>query len=511
MRTVVIGALALASGCNWVFGLDPVTLTDAQMDAPDAPLPTVKLSAITPMLIDGAITGQARYVPISPPPQVQYGWRGEMLRDTTINGEDIEVGYDFAESAQTWRLVYTLQGGIPHEVHWKPSATSRPGHAVSLQLTPNDRATPPASGTFHLLATGPEVPTIWFFPRVYTTNTWTLDASPPPNTTEPRQIDSNFTSAFTKPIAGEKRVPDPVKDFEVLLEYDETAAANLCTIATGSAAFRIELANGSSVVQPTWSTSKPPAGTYSVKTGNELEMKINVAAANGLADLNDVLKYQVVTYAPAGGIPLHHHAEPGMPLPVPAGILLAKCAANPADAVPSFNTPTDAALATVGTLAYATKPLPIDGGPMVQNGVEQSVVDADGSFDINYAGVAFATAPAIDGVSITITNATTIAIPAGGATASLDFDLSIDSPVVELYEATLYRVNAGALVPIREFTFTEKPLVFDRVQGQPAGTSYVFAIRVIRGASANAANGDFTVWSGPQSLGLTHTQAFTLD
>lgn len=39
-------------------------------------------------------------------------------------------------------------------------------------------------------------------------------------------------------------------------------------------------------------------------------------------------------------------------------------------------------------------------------------------------------------------------------------------------------------------------------------TRYSFGIR---GGVANAANGDFTMWSGPQSLELTHTQGFTFD
>lgn len=507
--TVVIGALALTSGCNWVFGLDPVRLTDATIvDAvPDANLPTVKLSAITPMLnVDGEPTQQAAFTTISPPPTVQYGHRGEALIDTTIVGDDVWVGYDLAESPDIWRLAYTLAGGVPHEVHWRPSESMRPGRAVALQLTASDRDPVPATGTFILDSTG--APSVWQQPRAYTTNTWTIDPSPPPDGTVPTIINSNYAGMFTTAIAGEKRKPDPVKDWEVLLEYDDSASLSRCTVAHGTAAFHIDLAVGTAAVKPPFSINVKP-GNYTL-SGDGTETIINLLGANGLSGGSDVKRYQVVTFGPAGAIPLHHQIEPGIPLPVPVGILLAKCVEAP-DTLPGFAFPSDIGLATVGTVMYATKDLPIDGGAFVRNGIEQSIVGDMGPFTVNFTRCAFAVSPTIDTVSVNITNATAVAIPAGGTTASLNFDASVANPVIDMYEATLYRVSGASLVPIREFTFTEKPLVFDRDQGQPAGTRYVFAIRVIRGASGNAANGDFRVWGNTQTLGVTHTQAFTLD
>jgi hypothetical protein len=508
MRTVVLGALALGSGCNWVFGLDPVTLTDAQINdaPPDAMLPSVKLSAITPMLTTaGATTGQATFVPISPPPRVQYGRRGEALTDATISGQDVFVGYDFAEATETWRLVYTLEGGVPHEVHWKPSVVDRPGHAVSLQLTPNDREAVPAPGVFRLNATG--APSNWLLPRVYTTNTWTVDLSPPPDVMTATQINSNFAGSFTKPMAGAKRKPDPAKDFVVLAEYDESAAANACTVLKGSAAFHIDLATGAGPAAP-W-TVNIKNGTYIV-SGDGVPTIANLIGTYNLAGAADVKRYQVLTFGPGGSIPLHRHTEPGVPLPVPVGLLLAKCEEGP-DMVPPFGFPSDIGLPTIGTLMYATKDLPIDGGPMVRNGLAQSIVGDMGPFNADLRFSAYATLPTIDGASISITGASTVAIPAGGATADLDFAWSVNDPVIELYEATLYKISGGALVPIREFTFTEKPLRFDRATGEAAGTRYVFQIRVIRGASANTVNADFTVWGNTQTLGVTYTQSFTLD
>jgi hypothetical protein len=130
---------------------------------------------------------------------------------------------------------------------------------------------------------------------------------------------------------------------------------------------------------------------------------------------------------------------------------------------------------------------------------------------MNHANAAFAVMPTVDNASVSITSMGVTSIPAGGPTASLDFMLAGSDPLVDLYEATLYRVDGSQLVPVREFTFTEKPLIFDRDQGQPAGSRYVFAIRAIRGASANTVKGDFTVWGNTQALGVTHTQAFFLD
>ncbi len=508
MRTVVLGALgalALGSGCNWVFGLDPVTLT--VVDAmPDAQLPSVQLSAITPMLTaEGATTGQASFVPIEPPPRVQYGRRGEELTETTIDGQDVYVGYAFENLMETWRLVYTLDGGVPHEVHWKPNVTSRQGHAVTLQLTPNDRDPVPTPGVFALKATN--APSVWMNPRAYTTNTWTVELSPPPDTAVPTQVNHDYAGNFTKPMAGPKRKPDPTRDFEVLVEYDDTAASGACMIAKGSAAFRIDLATGAGST-PTWSANVKN-GTYLVD-GDGIATITDLITTHDLQNANDIERYQVLTYGPGGSIPLHRHAEPGVPLPVPAGILLAKCTDGP-PTVPSFAFPSDIALPTIGTLMYTTKALPLAGGPMVKNGLAHSIVGDLGPFNADFRFSGFPVSPTIDGASIKITEASTVAIPAGGATADLDFGASVSNPLVDLYEATLYKLQGSALVPIREFTFTEKPLRFNRATGEPPGTRYVFQIRMIRGASANTANADFTVWSVSQWLGVTYTQSFTLD
>lgn len=513
MRTVVLGALALTSGCNWVFGLDPVTLTDAQVDdVPlDARLPTVKLSAITPMLAsDGSTTSQAAFAPITPAPMVQYGRRGEALVDTTYTSVDVPVGYDFAEASETWRFVYTLAGGVPHEIHWKPSATTNPGHAVVLQLAPNDRAPAPTSGTFRLKANG--APATWFLPRVYTTNTWTVDLSPPPDIMMATQINSDFAGMFTRPIAGSKRTPDPVKDFEILLEYDDALATNTCTAVKGSASFRIDLATGSSIDPvPSFLPDTKP-GNY-VVTGNAAAVIPNLAGANGLT-LTDISKHQVIVYGPGGNIPLHHQREQGIPLPIPIGILLAKCtnAVLVGDRLPDFGYPSSVDLPTIATLMYSTRPILLANNlASVQNGLEVSTVGTDGPFTLPLANATFVGEPKVDGVSINLKDVTdVVAIPAGGATASLDFQLVGTTPLVDFYEATLYRVDGANLIPVREFSFAEKPLLFDRDQNLPAATQFVFAIRAIRGASANVANGDFSVWGNTQTLGLTHTQIFTL-
>lgn len=510
MRTVVLGALALTSGCNWVFGLDPVTLTDAQVDdVPlDARLPTVKLSAITPMLAsDGSTTMQAAFAPITPAPMVQYGRRGEALVDTMYTSVDVPVGYDFAEASETWRFVYTLAGGVPHEIHWKPSATTNPGHVVVLQLAPNDRAPAPASGVFQLDPEGVLLP--WVMPRVYTTNTWTVDLSPPSVGT---QINSDFAGMFTRPIAGSKRTPDPVKDFEVLLEYEDSLAANACTAVKTSAAFRIDLATGSSIdPNPSMLPDTKP-GTY-VVTGNAAAVIPNLAGANGLT-LSDISKYQVITYGPGGNIPLHHQREQSIPLPVPVGILLAKCtnAILVGDRLPDFGYPSRIDLPTIATLMYGTRPILLANNlASVQNGLEVSTVGTEGPFTLPLANATFVGEPKVDGMSINLKDVTdVVAIPAGGATASLDFQLVGTTPLVDFYEATLFRVDGANLVPVREFTFAEKPLLFERDQSLPAATQFVFAIRAIRGASANVANGDFSVWGNTQTLGVTHTQIFTL-
>lgn len=513
MRTVVLGAIALGSGCNWVFGLDPVRLTDAQINdaPPDARLPTVKLSGITPMLNEGATTGQAILVPLAPEPTVQYGRIGEALVDTVYNGQDVPVGYEFAESAEIWRLVYTLPGRVPHEVHWKPSASTRPGHAVVLQLTASERADVPSGGVFTLSPTNPPS---WVTPRVYTTNTWTLTSMPGKTATS---VTASFDTAATVAIAGEKRKPDPAKDFEVVIDYKLSTDDSRCTVASGAAAFRVDLSTGMDDGVPQAFDTNAKPGTYRLGAIDASSPQTNVGLSNGLNPATDVVVYQVITYGPAGGIPLYHQREDvGVDdsIPVPPGILLALCIDRPEpDAIPGFAYPSRVPLPTIATLMFATIPLPVaTGGPYVRGLVSLSTMGTQGPFDaLNFTNMTLPIDPTIDGVSVKITEATTPAIPAGGATAELAFGLTSSAALVDLYEATLYKIDGTELVPLREFTFTELPLRFDRAQGQAPGTRYVLTIRAIRGASANAKNADFTVWNNTQILNVTHTHAFTLD
>ena len=515
--TSLTSLVSLASGCNWVFGLDPVTLTDAAAgDVPiDARLPTVKLSAITPMLTgDGGTTMQATYVPITPAPRVQYGRVGQPLVDTSYTGVDVQVGYEFAEATETWRLVYTLAGGVPHEVHWRPSAISRPGHATVLQLTPNDREAVPTPGTFVLDATG--APSTWEAPRVYTTNTWTVDPGAAPDTGVPTRVTSDFASMFTTAMAGPKRKPDPTKDLEVLLDYDTTAAASRCMVAKGSAAFHIDLATGTSPdASPPIYSSTLLVDNYTI-TGNAFGLLTNLTGASGVS-LSAVSKIQTVTYGPGGSIPLHFQRETAAPLPIslpiPVGILLAKCIDAPTDQLPRFTRPIRASLATVGSLGFVTTPITLANGQVtIQNGLVTSSMGTGTSFTMSFDHAAFAAAPTVDGTSVNVkTETSEVALSGGGSTALLDFEIAGGAtPLADFYEATLYRVDGADLVPVREFTFTERPLRFDRDQGQPSGSKYVFGIHVIHGASANVANGDFSVWGNTQTLGVTYTQIFTL-
>lgn len=527
MRTVVLGALALGSGCNWVFGLDPVRLTDAQIVdvVPDARLPTVKLSAITPMLTStGGITKQASFTAIEPKPVVRYGKIGEPLIDTVIEGEDVWVGYDFGEAAEPWRLVYTIPGEVPHEVIWKPSASAETGHAVALRLTPNDRGDVPPGSQFRLVPGSP--PVLWHEPRVYTTNAWTVERAPKADVAG--EIISHYAQSDTVPIAGTKRKPDPSNDYEVIVDYDISSANPLCYVAKGSVAMRIDLANGTSQDSPvqSWSIStvagqKVPAVLF------DDEVRTNLVLANGFPESEgfaNITKVELVTYGPGGAIPLHHQTDdainelaigpkPTDPVPVPVGMLLARCVNNTQTNVAAYAFPSRAGQAMIGTIMYATVPIQLaDGGPSVRNLMETSSVSSDSSFNLAFTGSGFATDPIIDATPVKLVRGgSLVSVPSGGTTASLDFSLTVDEMNVDLYEATLYRVDGTSLVPLREFTFTEKPLRFDRNYGQPAGTRYVFAIRAIRGMAASPKQGDFTKWSNTQTLGLTHTQVFTLD
>ena len=515
MRTVALGALGLVlgAGCNQIFGLDPVVLSDAPVfDAvPDANLPSVHLARLTPQLnMNGAPVFQGELGALTPAPRVQYGRIGEALADATGNATgDFFVDYPYAELDAPWRFVYTLAGGVPHEVHWRPTL-AKPGFAVAFEMTPADREPVPATTQVSLHPLSP--PASWMDPRIYTTNTWTVADSV--NVQAANDLRSDYGSSFTREIGGPKRKPDPTKDFFVLLEYGPSGST--CTVARGSATFRYDLSTGTSP-DPTQPSFQPNlvvgAGTptWLLQATNDTVFQFALAEAHGFSmPTTQIPKQQLVTFGPSGGIPLYRHTEPGIGMPVPSGILLAKCSAHPVNELPSFSTATRISFSYIGTVMFTTPMIQLADGPMVAHGVSVSSAQSLGPFTLTF-GVSIPYAPNIDGVPVNLSiGGTVAAVPATTAAAELDFSLAVTGASVDMYEATLFRVDANKLVPVREFTFVEKPLRFDRDQGLPADTKFVFQIRAYKGAPPNAASADFRNWSSTQQLASTYTQTFTL-
>lgn len=129
MRWTSLAPLVVATGCNWIYGLDPTVAIDAGPPAEVLPPgPRTKLvwaiattdGTPAPPMIDSTVV----YEPIgsealhSEVPAIQVGDnKGLMDAPYDLADGSFEIPYPLRESAH--RIVYTLPGeSVPHEVQW---------------------------------------------------------------------------------------------------------------------------------------------------------------------------------------------------------------------------------------------------------------------------------------------------------------------------------------------------------------------------------------------------------
>jgi hypothetical protein len=509
-RVAGIGLLALV-GCNQIFGISPTREWDAGIDG-DLAMPQVRLTwQIADVTAAGAPDPVLDHAAITPAPRLRMAPIDVALDDSvdqaTYDGGAIAIPGSYVGT--TWRLEYTLEDGVPHELQWKPDDLV--GHVTVPLFGRLERAGWPVDGGYTVMPTNP--PARYNALRVLTTGLWTegraqLDA---PN------IDFRYFNATS--LSGDKGGPDPVRgDRALVVDYLVDGAG--CQVAVGSAVLpSATLVSGARTPQPVvWNTqTKPTSSAITI-------IDAHTRLTNALRPLGPSGSYVGTLLLGLGASPL----MPGLSstpstellsgaatLPVPLMLTLLRCPFTP----PFEVTPPDAArpaldgfpallhlqMATTRTVAQLAD-LSLTSGieTVVITGEMQSDVEFSAAIPIRFeltnpAQTTFDLSGGPDRVAVG---------PGGGAfrftfateSATAPADLRADH-----YDVVLHRIEGGALTVQRIYTVTSSSVRIDGVL--ETGNDYVFAVRSFRG-HPNASRGDFATVTYPYGSAVVFTRTF---
>jgi hypothetical protein len=486
-RALAVGALALA-GCNQVLGLAATREIDAAL--PDLPH----------VVLDYQLPGPA-YQPISPAPRVQIApLDGAFGVDPAAYGSDGAIVIPTRYAGTTWRLEYTIAGGVPHEVQWAPA--DKQGHVTVPAINGLDRAPLPPGAGYAIAPTGTAGP--FTEPRVFTTGMWSEGAVPGFVAGSAAQVDYGLASAVG--LAG---APAQLRagDGALLLDFRRDATTG-CRVAVGGAVLADPVPQAPhATATPRWETmaysfDDPPLGTTQL---TRLQQQLGPLQSMAGKDLS----FKLVGTLAAPGLPPFASAPAaasnlGVLLPVPVMVTWQACTYNqagPAPAVPS-------ALLAPAVVRHVqlvdTRKLV---GITLVSGLETvDAVAATPAFPAQLATQIHLTGPA--GVDLDLAGAADqLALPATAGPLRLAFvpDTAGAAPHTDYYEVTLDKV-AGRLEPARVFTVTQPSVRIDPAVLE-AHTEYLFEIRGVTG-QPGAASGDFATVRLPYSTAVVVTRTF---
>ncbi|MDX2088560.1 MAG: hypothetical protein SFX73_11965 [Kofleriaceae bacterium] len=492
MRIAALGLVAAIAGCNQIWGNDPVSRWDAPQGEgpPEAALPTARLELlVATTTTSGAATNMVELRAISPAPTVQIGRVDGALTPATYDNGAISIPADFPGTL--WRLVYTLAGDVPRELHWSPADGE--GRAVVPQFGGVDRGAVPANASYSLTPTN--APAGYSDLRVYTTGVWGVGQPSASGSTATQPMNPTEMKVFT----GSLLAPDPAKgDRVVLVNY---AGTYPCQAAIGGAVFQIELTGPSSM--PTAAPPYVAVGTGVTVTGDTIQAHARLAALFGVPS-GQVLALVMFGYGASTAMPGFVAHPFNAPTWGPALIPLVRCLRDVTSTDAFVLPPMDAAV--LPRVAHAQL--------FVLQGLPSGAATYSG-----LSGVVAATAPTQDvftvdlpaGMPTNIKLGTTNLLDAhrvtlAGSSPTLDLTFELDNGMHDYATATLYRANTSTLVREREYTFTGTKLTIDRGVLSPQ-TEYVLELRTYLGAPGAAA-GDFTRYTGAQSSATRFTRTF---
>lgn len=493
MRIVALGVVAALAGCNQVWGNDPVSRWDAPASEapPESALPTARLELLVGTTsTNGAATNMVEMRAIEPAPTVQIGRIDGALTPATYDNGAIRIPADYPGTP--WRLVYTLAGDVPREVHWAPPADGE-GRAVVPQFGAIDRGPVPANASYKL--TPASAPAQYNDIRVYTTGVWAVGQPSASGSTATQP----FNTTAMKVVTGSLLAPDPAKGDRVLLvNYGGTFP---CQYATGSAVFEVELVGADS--EPATAPMYVGDSTTVTVVGDTLAEHTRMTLLFGVPN-NQVLAQVMYGYGASTVMPSFLGHPFASPLWGPVLIPLIRCQRD-LTGTDSFSVPAteEAVLPRVAhAQLFVQESLP--GGAVTYSGlsgVTPATAPDQGSFTVALPvgmpiNVKLGTTDLLDAHRVTL----------AGASPTVDLTFELDKGTHDYATATLYRASSATLVREREYTFTGTKLTIDRAVLSPQA-EYVIELRTYVGAPG-AATGDFTRYTGAQSSASRFTRTF---
>jgi hypothetical protein len=507
MRRIALVALLAATGCNWVFGLEPTVITDGAIsELPPGPrtklvwgIATTNGSPAAP-----AIDSEVVYQPIgseamqSQAPSVQVG-DDNALAEATYRVEDgsFEIPYALRESPH--RIVYTLPGeSVPHEVQW---ALTGAFLVVPRTTRADAPAIPPASG-YRIAPTG--LTGTLLAPAIYTSGVFTFD-DVPAHFTQTSGVSYAFAQ-HAAPLTTPGGAPQTSQGDWVLLAEFASRGGGLASV-DGWALTNIDLvANTISTptAQPAWKTTKVtlsggscPASTC-LPQSNASQLHLRLDAVVGTAGTDSV--YFAYGVSPSADLP---GFLPGVaPTFVERPLILPFAESSNADSVVLIADPSpELALSRVVMTRFATS-------RTVNGAVLTSTIQS-----ITNLFVAMMPFPAPLATNITLgttsLSGATDAVPfaASSSVQRLKFETEATYSADD-FVITLYEISNGTLTPVRVYHVLQPDV---KIDGSllVAGRHYVFGINA-RTGFGSADRGDYAKAQYPFGSSTTFARTFVV-
>lgn len=518
MRRAALGLLA-AAGCNQIWGLDGVVRDNPQPPDADPNWPRIRLTSQIAQTnpANGYADQTLTYGAISPRPTIQIGRIGEPLMNAIYEEDGPSPGrvpFPPEYLGAPWRLVYTLQDGVPREVHWAPTANLG-GHIVEVVLgRPERKAVPPGSGysitPSNLPANFQHTGT-----RVFTTGLWSegrFGLLPPGSTIE------YYFDQKAEPLSGPIGAPEKaMSDQAVLVDFK---TMNGCRVASGTAAFPVpDLVAGS--------LSMPVPQPASVSADKQVRLDLPTAPAPIHARIQTVLGSRASAspdtvrweygYVPSLGVFGFTKPAVDLPgeflLPGPRMIAFADCTytagnevlqtpayADAAELRPRFPRVVHVEIVNARTVS----------GASLRSGFAGVVASAGDTFTSDFTVAAPQAITLHRGgaqIADLADDADGKTLAAGAGPLELKFSVEGTATLVaDYFDVTLHLVANSRLELQRIYTVTDRSLTLDPSFLIP-GAEYVFEIRSYRGRP-DVARTNFSVNAYPQYAATVFSRTF---
>lgn len=520
MRWTALAPLVVATGCNWIYGLDQTVAIDAGPPAEALPPgPRTKLvwaiattdGTPAPPMIDSTVV----YKPIggealhSEMPAIQVG-DNKGLMDAPYEPSDgsFEIPYSLRESPH--RIVYTLPGeSVPHEVQW-----SLTGATLTVPRTTRfDAPATPTNAGYRITPTG-TVPMLGAA-ALYTTGVFTYTSDSTSATDDFEQNGSEVTFRFAKyasPLTAPGGMPEKAKgDWVLLGEFGFRGSGQSSLV--GYALTQIDLAAntmGQPDTEPAWVSGTanertmstalcPGADCMPLTNPAQLEMRMSMALGGLGGTLSRTLEYGV---SPSTDLP---GFLPGVaPTFVPRPLILPFLISTDFNNQLKLTDPS-ALLGLERVLFAGLTSSRVVAGVTLTSAVQTVTNMFSGTLsfpaplvtNIHFGG-ADLSAEATDGVPIA----------ASSALLKLTFDAEASFTAHD-YVVTLYALEGTELAPVRVYHVVQPEVNVDGTLLE-TGRQYVFGITA-RNGYGGAQQGDYSKAQYPFGVSTTFPRTFVIE